>query len=61
MVPKIGILVAEPFVFQARDRYVRKLFAMLEIMIGSAYLSPKASAQEGIAEQDGRTENTFSL
>jgi len=30
MVPKIGILVAEPFIFQAADRYVRKLFAELE-------------------------------
>jgi hypothetical protein len=30
MVSKIGILVAKPFIFQAGDRYVRKLFAVLE-------------------------------
>jgi hypothetical protein len=31
MVPKMGILVAEAFVFHARDRCVRKLFAVLEL------------------------------
>jgi hypothetical protein len=40
MVPKMGILVAKAFVFQAGDRYVRKLFAV-------------ASIGSGIAEQDG--------
>lgn len=30
MVPKIGILVTEPFVFHAGDRYVRKLVAVLD-------------------------------
>jgi hypothetical protein len=37
MVPKIGILVAKPFVFHAGDRCVRKLFAVLELLKALPY------------------------
>src|SRR4029079_10079173 len=74
MVPKIGILVAKPFVFHAGDRCVRKLFALLEdnlegwltakierTRIGSGAGFWRGALRSGIAERDGRTENAFSL
>jgi hypothetical protein len=56
MVPKTGILVAKPFVFKAGDRYVRKLFAVLEHYLESFLIAKVEQLwREALRERDSRT------